>query len=63
MYIALYWKIKFVYLFTLVDYEGREIKTPCRNESACLIQTNAGHNCRLYLQQMFLILLAQQNLK
>jgi len=28
MYMAFYWKIKFVYLFTLVDTEGREIQTP-----------------------------------
>jgi len=25
---AFYWKIKFVYLCTLVDTEGREIQTP-----------------------------------
>ena len=35
MYTCLYWKIKFLYLFTLVDTEGREIQTQLSNESAC----------------------------
>jgi len=36
MFMSLCWKIKFVYLFTLVDSEHRKIQTPCRNESSCL---------------------------
>jgi len=62
MYMYLYWKIIFVYLFTLFDTERREIQTPRRSESVVSTKTNAGPKRGLCLHQFLLISLAQENL-